>query len=110
MTFTSLFSNVVCDTSSQLKCSVSYESQRVGADMQYRYQVTLSVPNTYNLGDLIGVVIRQDGVIVRTGTIYDPDGTDTNGWEQTFITDWYTTANKLTGTTSVRFAVYDNQG
>ena len=110
MTFTSLFSNVVCDTSSQLKCSVSYESQRVGADMQYRYQVTLSVPNTYFIGDLIGLEISQDGVILLSGTFYDPDGGDTNGWTYTATTAWLNTANKLSGTTSVRFRVYDNQG
>lgn len=93
-----------------ISVSFSYEKRRSGADMQYRVQVMVStVTGGSYFGYPIYMKLTIAGTLRETRTLKNASPSQ---WSSviTYTSDWYTVANKTTGTTPVSFNVYSGQG
>jgi len=95
-----------------MSVKLEYEKQRSGADMQYRFRITLNPLNTSSsyYGYWIKCDISLDNVAKQTGLMLK-DVTPYN-WMTGIVTTtgWYTVSNKTSGTTGSTFKVYGQSG
>lgn len=93
---------------------VYYERQRNGADMQYRIKTKIVALTTTTSGGTFGYPIIQDisfdGIGYQSG--YYLKGTSPSSWSSDieYTTDWFTIANKVSGTTALTLRLYSAQG
>ena len=85
--------------------SIAYESKRVGADMQYRFDWKVWLPyasSYYNNALSLQLYINsaQKNVTVKGRTT-------SKGWSYKGTTDWYTVSNKSNGTVPFYVKLYD---
>lgn len=96
--------------SPNITLSFAYEKQRVGADMQYRVQITVStVSGSSYFGYPIHLGLSVGGTLRETKTLKDAYPSRWTS-EITYTSPWYTISNKTTGTTPVSFNVYSGLG
>ena len=89
--------------------SFYYEKERVGAAMRYRVQVNLSaVTGASSFGYDVNLGVYMDGAW-KTGTQLVRVG-EKQWAAKSWISDWFTIADKTSGTTTVSFNVYSTGG
>lgn len=96
--------------SPNIPIAFAYEKRRSGADMQYRVRVTISAVNgSKYFGYPIYMALTINGASVTTVTMKEATPWR---WDDaiTYTSDWYTVANKTSGTTSVSFQMYSGLG
>ena len=90
--------------------SFAYERQRVGAAMQYRVQVTVNpVSGASSFGYPIYLGLYINGVGRTSVTL---KAASPSRWTSAIVwtSDWYTVADKTSGTTPVSFNLYSGSG
>lgn len=90
--------------------SFDYEYKRVGADMQYRVQITINpVSGIRYFGYPIYAQVSLDGLIKDSTTLKSASPSQ---WTSaiTYTTPWLTVASKTTGTTSLAIKLYSGSG
>lgn len=90
--------------------SFGYEYKRVGADMQYRVQITINpVSGIRYFGYPIYAQVSLDGLIKDSTTLKSASPSQ---WTSaiTYTTPWLTVASKTTGTTSLAIKLYSGSG
>lgn len=90
--------------------SFEYEKRRSSADMQYRVKVTVgATTGDQYFGYPIYLALTYDNVSVANVTLKNASP---SRWSSaiTYTSDWYTVANKISGTTTVAFRVYSGSG
>jgi hypothetical protein len=105
-----LLGSVSWGSSPKIPIAFSYEKQRIGADMQYRVQVTISpVTSSHFFGYPIYMGLIIEGNLVKTVTLKDASPSQW-GSAITYTSEWYAVPNKTSGTTSVAFNMYSGSG
>lgn len=90
--------------------SFAYERWRVGAAMQYRVQVTVNpVSGASSFGYPIYLGLYINGVVRTSVTL---KAASPSRWTSAIVwtSDWYTVADKTSGTTPVSFNLYSGSG
>ena len=98
------------DTLPSITLTFSYEKRRSGADMQYRANVSIAtMSGTSYFGYPIYLKLTIGNTLRTTQTLKEASP---NKWSSaiSYTSDWYTVANKTSGTTPVSFNVYSGQG
>ncbi len=93
-----------------ISVAVNYEKRRSGANMEYRVQVMIStVTGGSYFGYPIYMKLTIAGTLRETKTLKNASPSQ---WSSviTYTSNWYTVANKTTGTTPVSVNVYSGQG
>lgn len=104
----SILNSYQWNTSPTANISVSYEYQRSGASMQYRftYRVWLAYSSSYYYNAL-SLKFLLDGVYSVGATVKGYNNTE-SGWSYSGTTDWVTVPSKTSGTTSVVITLDDD--
>lgn len=88
----------------------AYEKKRVGADMQYRVQITINpVSGIRYFGYPIYAQVSLDGLLKDNSTLKNASPSQ---WTSaiTYTTPWLTAASKTTGTTTLLIKLYSGMG
>lgn len=88
----------------------AYEKRRSGADMQYRVQVQIYGVNG---GSYFGYPIYMDLAIAskKVDSVTMKPANPSQWWTAiTYISEWHTVSNKISGTTSVSIKMYSGSG
>ncbi len=100
-----LLSSMQLNWDPSIYLSLSYESKRNGADMQYRfyYKFWIETQGYYQNNLALNLYLNGSSVYSRDCKSYD------RGWVYEYTTDWYTVSNKTTGTTAFYITIKDTQ-
>lgn len=100
-----LLSSMQLNWDPSIYLSLSYESKRNGADMQYRfyYKFWIESQGYYQNNLALNLYLNGSSVYSRNCKSYD------RGWVYEYTTDWYTVSNKTTGTTPFYITIKDTQ-
>ena len=101
-----LWEGVQWNTGPTAYWTVGYEYKRDGADMKYRFywRVWLRWSTSY-MYDALYLRLFINGV--RNDVLIKSRNTSETGWDYSGTTDWYTVANKTSGTTPFYCTIYD---
>ena len=97
-------------SSPTINITLEYEHQRNGADMQYRVRTTIEpVTGERYFGYPIYLQLTLDGSQVLTQTL---KGITPSQWSspRVFTSEWFTIANKTSGTATASFRIYSGSG
>lgn len=100
-----LLSSMQLNWDPSIYLSLSYESKRNGADMQYRfyYKFWIETQGYYQNNLALNLYLNGSSVYSRDCKSYD------RGWVYEYTTDWYAVSNKITGTTPFYITIKDTQ-
>lgn len=102
--------SVTWGTGPKIPIAFAYEKKRSGANMQYRVQVTISpITGDSYFGFPIYLGLSINGTSVSTKTLKEATPWQW-GTAITYTSEWFTVANKTSGTTSVVFRMYSGLG
>lgn len=89
---------------------ISYESQRSGKNMLYRFSYTVWItPSTAWYYNAIKMPIYLNGVNVETIQVKTYNDSE-KGWSKSGTTQWYTVSDVVSGTVPVYFQIVDTGG